>query len=824
MIEILRSMKSVIGTGSLLVALTGCSPDGGGLEPAAHVNPFIGTSGGENFRHAGNTVPGAVMPFGMLSFGPETAFTEDLLENARFRKMVVEKSLRVPVSAGGYNWAASRIKGFSLTRLSGTGCLGASGDIPFLPFIAEITHSPDTDKMDRYYSVGFSHTEESARPGYYRVLLDNGVDVQLTATERTGIARLTYPPNETAGLLVRAAYSQLGSGDAYSQVDMEKGEVTGYVTSGNFCGYLGDFNRRDYYTLYFVAHLDHQILASGAWQDDQLRPGATEARGGMPYGDEGVPPLGKGSGVWLELDTSSDRVVNLKVAISYVSIENARLNLATEQTDSDTLESVSQRAYQAWNDSLSKIRVRSENEDLLTTFYSALYHTQFHPNLFSDVNGEYAGFDGAIHKTSRGQTAQYANFSGWDVYRSQLQLLAMLHRERANDIAQSLLNQAVQNGGVWDRWTHNSGPTGVMSGDPSTIAMAGFVAFGADDFEVKKAYDSLVRAARHPTELDLSNEGCPVFCRGQRASLDQWLDLGYISDLSNSWEGASETLEQASADFALSQLALHLGETDDHREFLARSGNWRNLFNPEATEDRGYIQGRLPDGSWKAGFDPADEALFVEGSPSQYLWMIPFDGVGLTDLLGGSQKTVERLDHLFKTTDGDWALTRAGGAHADLSNQPSINSPFMYLFTEEPSRTSLTVRKTLEQLWHHGPNGIPGQDDLGQMSSWYVFTALGLYPLFPGNADLVLSSPLFEDSEIQLANGVIRIHAEGAADKIYVHSVNVDGRTSLASWLDRSWLEDGMSLDMTLSSEPNPDWGRGPKNRPSSYPPGVSGD
>lgn len=785
------------------------------VDPASFVNPFIGTEGHGDHRRAANTVPGAVMPYGMLSFGPEHVYTEDLLaESERSRDWVVEKRGRLPVSPGGYNYAATRVKGFSLTRLSGTGCLGASGDVPILPFTSEIRHSPDSDLMDVYYSSGFSHDDERARPGFYQVGLSNGVNVELSATERSGIARFTYPESEPSRLLVRSSYSQLGSSDAFTEVDVENGEIRGWVTSGNFCGYLGEFNRRSYYTLHFVLELDAPITAVGSWEDDELTRGRHEASGGTGYGEEGVPPLGQGSGVWVDLDTSERKAVTLRAGISYVSLDNARLNLEREQTEGETLESVSAKAHDAWNDALGRVRIAATDREKTTTFYTALYHSQFHPNVFSDVNGEYRGFDGEAHKVSDGQGTQYANFSGWDVYRSQLQLVSMIDRARAGDIAQSLFNQASQYGGVWDRWTHNSGPTGVMSGDPATIAIANFVAFGADRFDVIGAYRSLERAATTPTEYDLSDEGCPVFCRGQRPSLDQWLSLNYISDQSNSWEGASETLEQSSADFALSQLAQRLGHSKSHARFLERSGYWENLYNPEATEGLGYIQGRNRDGSWKGDFDPADGGLFVEGSPAQYLWMVPFDGAGLAERLGGDEAMSSRLDGLFHKPDGSWVLFRDSAEYADVSNQPSINSPWMYLFAGQAHKTQETVGETRARLWNASTTGIPGQDDLGQMSSWYVFASLGLYPLYPGRSDLVLTSPAFSAAEI----GNITIRAVGpTGGSSFVRSLKVDGATSNRSWIDESHVSRPVVLEFELSAEPNRSWGEPIEDRPPSY-------
>jgi predicted alpha-1,2-mannosidase len=292
--------------------------------------------------------------------------------------------------------------------------------------------------------------------------------------------------------------------------------------------------------------------------------------------------------------------------------------------------------------------------------------------------------------------------------------------------------------------------------------------------------------------------------------LDQWLEINYISDQSNSWEGASETLEQASADFALSQLANRLGDRQNGKTLLSRSGYWKNLYNPQTS----YIQGRNKDGSFKGDFDANSPHLFVEGSPAQYLWMVPFDGQGLSQLVGGDQTMATRLDNHFHKPDGSWVLFRDDAAYADVSNQPSIATPWMYLFTGQAYKTQDTVRETLSQLWHNSPKGIPGQDDLGQMSSWYVFSALGLYPLTPGRADLVLSSPVFEAAQI----GNLTIHAPQASKQNrFIDGLSINGVPSNKSWIDESYIKQPTVLNFDLSGEPNYQWGAAPSDRPLSY-------
>lgn len=782
----------------------GCAPDRAPElvgDPAAWVDPLIGTANG------GNTVPGAVVPFGMVQWSPETTRGD---------------ATRRP-APGGYQYDATRVRGFSLTHLSGTGCRGASGDVPFLPWTDTIGTAPSADARDRVYAVRFSHGNERASAGLYTVRLASGVLVELTATTRTGVGRFTFPPDESARMLIRTSDSEVGSGEARTEVDRAAHTVSGQVSSGNFCGYIDPVTRRSYYTLYFVAAFDRPFSETGGWTNGAVRRGALEASGGTGYGTDGYPVPGRGSGVWVGFDARGGTQVNVRVGISYVGLEEARANLEAENLEGATFETVRTEARDAWNERLGQIRVGGGTPQRLRTFYTALYHSLLHPNVFSDADGRYAGFDGAVHDVAPGQEAQYANFSGWDVYRSQVQLVALLDREVASDIAQSLFQQAEQNGGVWDRWTHNTGATHVMEGDASTAAVAGMHAFGAEAFDVAGAYASLLRAARVPTALDSSDVGCPVMCPGQRPSLDAWLSLHYVPADGNAWGGAGETLEDAIADFGLAQMAERLGDGEAHRELMARSGYWRNLWNPDATPERGYIQDRNRDGSWAEPFDPASSRGFAEGSSAQYTWMVPHDVRGLFDAMGGDGAAVGRLDGFFHTADGGWALTGLGGEHAEMDNEPSVGTPFLYLFAGRPDGAQETIREVLDRLWSDRPHGIPGNDDLGQMSSWYVWTAMGLYPAIPGRAELVVGAPLFPVVEVHRRAGpVIRVEAPGADTLAFVRTLEVDGAPTTRSWLTESFVATGGTLRFGLAAAPDTVWGRGAEDVPPSYPPGAS--
>lgn len=781
-------LAAVLAVGSATPALAApAAPPDLLKDPTPYVDPLIGT------RNGGNVFPGAVTPFGMLSFSPENT-RGDATRTA---------------APGGYHYDATRVRGFSLTHMSGTGCAGGSGDIPLFPYAGEVTSSPASDTKDAVYASDFSHADERAEPGRYRVRLASGVTADLTATARTGSARFGFPADKPASLLVRTANSEVGSTDSTVRIDPAKRTISGSVTSGNFCGYLDPEGRRSYYTVHFTARFDRAFKATGTWKDEQLSPGSTAASGGTGgFGTGGRPVAGKGAGGYVEFAPGTGPV-NVKVGISYVSQAGAEANLAAENPPHRSFDAVADAARRAWRDRLSAIRVGGGTDAERTTFYTALYHALLHPNVISDADGRYRGSDGRLHSVGRGHRAQYGTFSGWDVYRDQVQLLTLLDPRVGSDIAQSLYELAEQNGGVWDRWLHGASGTHVMNGDPSPIALAGIHAFGGTDFDLPGALRSLVRAATVPTEKDLSAAGKPVLSVGQRPSLDKYLKHHYMPSVSNAWGGAAETLEMSGADYALSRLAAEAGQQDTAKTFADRSQWWQNNFNVAATENGGYIANRKADGSWVTGFTPATGNGFVEGTAAQYTWMVQHNPAGLFAAMGGRDAAVRRLDAFFHDADGGWAFTGSGGDKSEMDNEPSINVPYLYAYAGAPSKTQETVRAAMRALWSTEPGGIPGNDDLGAMSSWYVFSALGMYPQVPSRAELVLASPLFPRIEIDRpGGGDISVRARGAAaDAPYVRSLTVNGRAGERPWLPASFVRDGGRLDYTLSATPDPAWG-----------------
>ena len=776
------------------------------VDPTSLVNPFIGTA------HGGNTFPGATMPFGMVQFSPEAS------------PIRVDRPIAAP---GGYEDRATKLRGFSLTNVEGWGCGGGSGDIPLMPIAEAVTQSPSSDFRTSYNS-SFTHADESAHPGYYRVTLGSGITVELTASTRTGAATFHYPANKPATLLVRTSDSEAGSSDAQTTIDAAHRLITGSVTSGNFCGYINAVDRRSYYTVFFAAQLDQPFKQTGAWHDTTVEPGQTTASGGTGFGKKGFPEKGTGSGVWVSFAPEMAAAVHLRVGISYVSEANARANLAAETGVSRSFASVRASAHDAWFARLHQIEIKGGTPEERIVFTTALYHSLMTPTTASDVNSQYAGIDGETHQLAAGQQVQYADFSGWDVYRSQLQLVTWLDPRVGSDIAQSLLNQATQNGGAWDRWTHNSGATHVMNGDPAAPAIADIYAFGGHSFDARAALASLVHAADVPSKADLQQQGCRVECAGERPGLDKWLTLHYIPVGAPAWGPAADTLEDATAEFGISTLAGRLGETAISHRFLKRAQYWHNIFNPGAAPDGGYMQNRNADGTWALVQDDEDKAPhpftpatgdgFVEGTAAQYVWMVPFDVAGLFEAMGGKDKALDRLNRFFYNEQGLPAVTEAGPLHAELNNEPSIETPWLYDWTSEPWKTQQLVRQVLNTIWRNTPAGIPGNDDLGEMSSWAVFASLGLYPEIPGRAEFVLGSPLFDEAIVHRSGGDVHIMAEGAAPgSPYIQSLRVNGVPYARTWLAEGFAKGGDTLQFELGPTPNMSWGTTPDASPPSF-------
>jgi predicted alpha-1,2-mannosidase len=523
----------------------------------------------------------------------------------------------------------------------------------------------------------------------------------------------------------------------------------------------------DRYTIYFAIASDRPFASYGTWSEDQLQPGQTSAAAAH-------------SGAYLTYDTSDNKQVRLKPAISYVSVDNALSNLNAENPGWEFAD-VRDAARLAWNQVLGRVAVSGGSVADEQVFYTALYHTFFHPNLFSDANGDYMGFDDQVHQVAAGHD-HYHNIPGWDQYRSLVQLRAILAPDQTSDIIQSLVDDALQGGGGMPRWEQANRNSAGMVGDSPGVYVASAYAFGARDFDTSAALQSLDRGASVPGTL---SGGHPV-----REWIEPWLAQGNVPDQ------PSITLEYATDDFGIAQFAQALGDTEKHDTYLARAANWANTFNPSS----GYVESRNSAGQFATDDHSHPCCGFVEGNGAQYTWMVPFDYTGLLNRLGGDDAAVARLDAFFTNLNAG-----PDRPNAWIGNEPSLNAPWAYDFAGAPQRTQAVVRQIQTQLFDTSPGGLPGNDDGGTTSAWYVLSALGLYPAVPGVGGLAIGSPMFPDSVVHLANGgVLHIVTHGAAPDVtpYVQSLTLDGLPVQTWWIDWDRLAGGATLDFTLDAGP----------------------
>ncbi|HUA69320.1 MAG TPA: GH92 family glycosyl hydrolase [Candidatus Saccharimonadales bacterium] len=729
---------------------------------AQYVNPLCGTAAD------GDLFPGATAPFGMIQWSPDTGSGQH---------------------CGGYAYEDSRISGFSLDHLSGAGCTYGE-NFAFMPIIGALTAAPDTPHMA--FLTPFSHSVETAKPGYYAVTLGNGIKVELTATERSGFGRFTYPAKGPATMVINAASAVNGIKQSAIQIHPAQREITGWAVSGHFCG------GPDESTVYFCAIFNRPFAGYGTWSDATLDKNGTNGEGRV-------------SGAYVNFNTSENQIVLVKTAISYVSIANARDNLESESPlsafSSEDFDNAVAAASHTWNSYLNQIQVSGGTRAELQTFYSMLYRVMLGPTICSDVNGEYMGYDGLVHRTED-HRVQYANFSGWDIYRSEAQLLAILVPNRASDMAQSLLVD-YQQGGAFPRWGVPNEDSGVMMGDPAAPIIADFYAFRATNFDTHTALAGLVRAATDPSVR------APRTGTYERDALADYLKLGYVPEHQQGGYGnVSMTLEYDSADFALSQFAKALADDTDSVMLLQHAQNWKNLYNL----DSGYMQMRRRDGSWAPGFKDdvgqydGDQA-YVEGTAAQYVWMVPFNLKGLAEKMGGPEAAAKRLDTFFTQLN---ASTES--PYAYLGNEPCLETPWEYCFWGQPYKTQKVAREAMTQLFSSAPYGYPGNDDLGEMSSWYVFAAIGMYPELPGSDVLVLGSPLFPKAVLHLRNGDITILGHSAAPNApYVQSLTVNSQTWDKPWIRFSDIAHGGNLTFSLGATSNTNWGSNLLDAPPSF-------
>jgi predicted alpha-1,2-mannosidase len=697
-----------------------------------YVDPLIGTD-------IGGTTPAAAVPFGMVQLGPDTPDHR-------------------------YHYPDSTIADFSATHMSGAGC-NNKGDVQFLPFVGAIGASPGPNWAS--YQPPLSHATESAAPGFYGVTLPNsGTKVELTATTRTGFTRLTYPSSTQATVLFNASRNNSYSDRGGQLSIVGDHQITGVFNGGGTC------SNEQVYALHYTISFDRPFTGFGTWLGGSVSRGSRSTDGHE-------------SGGFVTFDTTGNRTVKMKVALSYVSLAGAQQAMATENPGW-SFDTVRAAADTAWNNQLHSIEVSGGTTDDLKKFYTALYHTFYTPNVTSDRNGDYLGFDNAKHNA--GSRVIYQNYSGWDVYRSWIQLVSAL-APQGSDIAQSMVLDG-QQGVALPMWSDANKELRVMAGDPGTIMVSDAYAFGARNFDTATALRLMDQSSDDPTH-------------SLRNGIEDWRTLHYHVD------NAAETEEYAAADFALAQFANALGDTAKFQKYSARGQYWKNTFNPGTR----YIQARHRDGSWMQPWSPTTTDGYVEGNGAIYTWAVPWNLKALFELMGGTSAAAPRLDAFFSELSGG-----QDKPYLDIGNEPSFSQPWVYNAVRQPWKTQDVVDRIITQKFHTAPAGYPGDDDLGAMSSWLVWAYLGMYPMIPGTDIMALSTPHFPSVRIHLASGrTVQINAPGAGtDSHYIQSLSVNGSPTQHTWL-RFGILSGATLAVTTGASPNTSWGSAAGNEPPSF-------
>jgi predicted alpha-1,2-mannosidase len=769
---------------------------------ATPVNTFIGT------QDEGNTFPGASAPFGMIQVGPTGEHY------------------------AGWRYSDTRIRGFGHSYLSGAGCWEQGGQLQVLPVTGRIGPDGDFDtaKADSFdykrYAAGYTHDGEVGQAGYYKVRLTSygGITAETTALTRAAAERYTFASGaDTGHVLLNVGQANERHSVVGSEVKIVDGHtVEGRITTKSFCGGAQ-------YTTWFRIVFDQPFVAHGIWDD---RGGWPNAQGPSQQGDS------RPHGAWLTFDLKRGQAITAVSAISHVDADGARANLQAEGMAGGrplAFDTMREKAQAAWQRELASVHIDGGSQDDRTVFYTALYHALLQPLTGNDADGRYRGYDDAIH-TAKDWT-YYEFFSLWDTYRAQNQLLALLRPQRARDIANSVLKIREQ-GGWLPRWGYANFETNVMTGDPVTPFLVDLWRYGALKGREREAYIALrenafgvppqrIRAQGRAGNPSYLRQG---FVQYDRAFVAKGMDI-------DPHHGASATLEYSLSDSALAVMAKALGHADDARMLDQRALNWRNVWDASvvdtATGLRGFPRPRVQDGSWFAdvggGYDPRSERGFHEGTAWQYQWLVRQDIPGLAAAMGGPVQALHRLDLFFdydalasdpQAVRKSWVVgpySYYSQFRYNPNNEPDLHAPWVYTLLGQPWKTT-TVLRAAETLFGNGPSGVTGNDDLGTMSAWYLFSALGLYPDTPGSGRFLLHAPRFAHAEIDLPQGrVLRIDAPEAkpGERRFVQAVNWAGRPVSRVWLDWEQLQAGGTLGYTVAPQPDvAGWGTHARDLP----------
>ncbi len=730
-----------------------------------HVNPMIGTDG------MGHTFPGACVPFGIVQLSPDTDTIPHNVGGV-YQPEVYKY-------CAGYRYADRTIVGFSHTHMSGTGHSDL-GDILVMPTVGPLKLNPGTAaNPDGGYRSRFSHATEKATPGYYSVKLDDyGVEAGLTATQRTGVHRYRFPADADSGRIIldlnHGIYNYDGK-TLWASMRVENDTlITGYRITNGWA--------RTNYTYFAISlsqpirnygYVDHgEILYRGFWRKFPVNRNFPEMAGRKPV-------------AYFEFDTRSNPELTVKVALSATGTDGALRNLRAEASGKD-FDTIAKEAAEAWNRELSVVEAEG-SDDEKAMLYTSLYHTMINPSVYMDVDGRYRGLDGNIHQADGFEN--YTVFSLWDTYRAQHPLLMLLKPRRARDMAVSMLRHQQQSvHGLLPIWSHMANDNWCMSGYHAVSVLADVLAKGGD-IDADEAIDAMV-----------ATSGV-----GYLDGVADYLVNGYVP-IGSSMTSASTTLEYAYDDWAVYHAALAAGRGDVARRYRTRALNYRNIYD----ESIGFARPRYADGRFKEEFDVLQTSGegFIEGNSWNFSFHVPHDVPGIIRLMGGEKAFSKKLDDLFAmhlpekyyadNEDVTDACLIGGYVHG---NEPSHHIPYLYAWTSQPWKTQEHVRHVMNRMYRNRIDGLGGNDDCGQMSAWYLFSAMGFYPVCPGTDQYVLGAPYLPYMKLNLPGGAtFEIKAPGVSDsKRYVKSVRLNGRPYSKLYITHDDIVKGGVLEFVMS-------------------------
>lgn len=698
-------------------------------QPVDFVNPFIGTT------NYGTTNPGAVMPHGLMSASPFNVMGSD---KNKFDKD--KQWWSTP-----YDFNNKYLTGFSHVNLSGVGC----------PDLGSLLLMPTSGKLNVDYSnYGSTYSNEIATPGYYSNTLDKyGIKCEMTATQRTSRARFTFPKGESNIIMNLGEGLTNESGATVKYISDT--EIEGSKLLGTFC-----YNPNAVFPIYFVMRINKKATERGYWKKQRamgVEADWDETAGKIKlYKSYTREMSGDDIGAWFSFDTENNEVIEVSIGVSFVSCANARLNLDTEQPSGITFDAIRKNAADKWNDDLSRIKVKGGTDDQKSIFYTAMYHTLIHPNILQDVNGEYPEMEGNnIRKSDKNR---YTVFSLWDTYRNVHQFITLVYPARQMDMIHTMMGMYEEHG-WFPKWELFGRETLTMEGDPSIPVIVDSWMKGLKNFDINKAYEGMYKSATTEGKHNL-----------MRSDNDDYMKLGYVPMQSKYDNSVSHALEYYVADYALSTLAEKLNKKDDAKLFKSRAMGYKNYYCKEF----GTLRPIEQNGKFYSPFDPKEGENFApspgfhEGNAWNYSFYVPFDIDGLKRLMGGDKKFTDKLQSVFDNNNYDPA------------NEPDIAYPYLFSRVKgEEWRTQKIVKEMLEKHFKNKPDGIPGNDDTGTMSTWALFSMMGLYPDCPGVPEYTLTTPTFDEVEISLDsnywnNEKITIKKEG--NGIYIKEIKINGK------------------------------------------------